>query len=243
MPAEGMQIHGRTQPSSHPEEGFLVRAVIFANGDFKKTSIPLSSLREDDLLIAADGGAQHLQELGLRPTTVIGDMDSISPTLLNDLKTQGTQLIVYPRDKDQTDLELALTYAVQSGVQEVLFFGVLGGRLDQSLANLMLLTRDDWKDLSLVISNAPDFAFMMRDHNTTLLHGNPGDIVSLIPLSAVVTEVTTHGLRWPLKNAELTLGNTISVSNEMLEKSARIEIGIGKLLLVHRDILAAENEE
>jgi len=243
MPAEGMQMHSRTQPSSHPEEGFLMRAVIFANGNFKKSSIPLSSLREDDLLIAADGGAQHLQELGLRPATVIGDMDSISSTLLNDLKTQGTQLIVYPRDKDQTDLELALTYAVNSGVQEVLFFGVLGGRLDQSLANLMLLTRDEWKDLSLVISNAPDIAYMMRDRSKISLQGNPGDIVSLIPLSAAVTGVTTHGLRWPLKNAELTLGNTISVSNEMLEKMARIEIGIGKLLLVHRDILAAENEE
>jgi len=220
-----------------------LRAVIFANGNFKKSSIPLQSFREDDLLIAADGGAQHLQELGLRPATVIGDMDSISPTLLNDLKTQGTQSIVYPRDKDQTDLELALTYAVQSGVQEVLLFGVLGGRLDQSLANLMLLTRDDWKDLSLVISNAPDIAYVMRDHGTISLQGNPGDIVSLIPLSALVTDVSTHGLRWPLKNAELTLGNTISVSNEILEKSARIEIGIGKLLLVHRDILAAEDEE
>ena len=220
-----------------------MRAVIFANGNFKKSSIPLQSFREDDLLIAADGGAQHLQELGLRPATVIGDMDSISPTLLNDLKTQGTQSIVYPRDKDQTDLELALTYAVQSGVQEVLLFGVLGGRLDQSLANLMLLTRDDWKDLSLVISNAPDIAYVMRDHGTISLQGNPGDIVSLIPLSALVTDVSTHGLRWPLKNAELTLGNTISVSNEILEKSARIEIGIGKLLLVHREILAAEMEE
>jgi thiamine pyrophosphokinase len=152
-------------------------------------------------------------------------------------------LIVYPRDKDQTDLELALTYAVNSGVQEVLFFGVLGGRLDQSLANLMLLTRDDWKDFSMVISNAPDIAYMMRDRSKISLQGNPGDIVSLIPLSAAVTGVTTHGLRWPLKNAELTLGNTISVSNEMLEKLARIEIGIGKLLLVHREILAGENEE
>ncbi|MBE9474025.1 MAG: thiamine diphosphokinase, partial [Chloroflexi bacterium] len=170
-----------------------MRAVIFANGNIKKSSIPLSSLREDDLLIAADGGAQHLQELGLRPATVIGDMDSISSTLLNDLKTQGTQMIVYPRDKDQTDLELALTFAVQSGVQEVLFFGVLGGRLDQSLANLMLLTRDDWKNLSLVISNAPDIAYVMRDHGIISLQGNPGDIVSLIPLSAVVTEVSTQG--------------------------------------------------
>jgi thiamine pyrophosphokinase len=238
-----MQTHSRSKPSSHPKEGFLLRAVIFANGNFNQSSISLQSLREDDLLIAVDGGAQHLQELGLSPATVIGDMDSISPTLLNDLKTRDTQLIVYPRDKNQTDLELALTYAVQSGVQEVLLFGVLGGRLDQSVANLMLLTRDDWQDLSLVISSAPDTAYVLRDRGTITLQGSPGDIVSLIPFSALVTEVSTQGLRWPLKNAELTLGNTISVSNEMLEKSARIEIGIGKLLLVHRDILTAEDEE
>jgi thiamine pyrophosphokinase len=84
---------------------------------------------------------------------------------------------------------------------------------------------------------------MMRDQNIISLQGNPGDIVSLIPLSAIVTKVSTNGLRWPLKNAELIIGNTISVSNEMIKNSASVEIGKGKLLLVHRDVQAMEDEE
>ena len=220
-----------------------MRAVIFANGIFTKSSKLRANIREDDLLIAADGGAQHCLDLGLRPATVIGDMDSIPPQLINDLKAQGAQLIVYPRDKDQTDLELALSYAVEQGVQEVLLFGLLGGRLDLSLANLTLLARDDWQNVSLVVSDEPDTAYLMRDHDAVSLHGKPGDIVSLIPLTDQVTEVTTTGLRWPLESAVLALGNTISVSNEMLSESARIRIGAGKLLLVHRDFLAAREKE
>ena len=220
-----------------------MRAVIFANGTFNTSSAIGDSINEDDLLIAADGGAQHCLYLGLRPTTVIGDMDSIAPELINDLKTHGAQLIVYPRDKDQTDLELALSYAVEQGAQEILLFGLLGGRLDLSLANLMLLARDDWQHISLIVSVEPDTAYMMRDHDVLSLRGQPGDIVSLIPLSDQVTDVSTTGLRWPLEKAVLALGNTISVSNEMLGESARIRIGTGKLLLVHRDILAARGKE
>ncbi len=220
-----------------------MRAVIFANGKFKKSATVRSNLRDHDLVIAADGGAQHCLDLGLKPNAVIGDMDSIPPKLINELKVQGTQIIVYPRDKDQTDLELALHYAVEQGVQEVLLFGLMGGRLDLSLANLMLLAKEDWNSLSLVVSDEPDTAYLMRDHSTISLDGRPGDIVSLIPLSNQVTNVSTSGLRWPLDNADLMMGNTISVSNEILETSARVKIGHGKMLLIHRDLLAAGGKE
>jgi thiamine pyrophosphokinase len=95
----------------------------------------------------------------------------------------------------------------------------------------------------LVVSDEPDTAYLMRDHDAISLLGHPWDIVSLIPLSDQVTDVSSIGLRWPLENAVLALGNTISVSNEMLGESARIRIGVGKLLLVHRDILAAQGKE
>jgi len=210
-----------------------LRAVIFANGSITRPITIRTLLEEDDLIIAADGGAHHCQELGIVPDTLIGDMDSVRSDLITELKSLGTQIIVYPRDKDQIDLELALNYAVEQGAQEVLFFGLLGGRLDLSLANLMLLARDDWQNMSLVVSDGPDRAHIMREHDSIALSGNPGDIVSLIPLTDHVSDVSTHGLRWPLLKATLALGNTISVSNEMLEHSANIEIGSGKLLLVH----------
>lgn len=219
-----------------------MRAVIFANGKLHNPTKVLSQLREDDLVIAADGGAQHCRDLNIRPALVIGDMDSISPALLDDLKNQGTQILIYPEDKDQTDLELALVYALRHQVDEVMFFGVLGGRLDLSLANLMLLTRNEWESLSLVVIDVPDTAYLMRNHDTISILGNPGDIVSLIPLSEAVTDVSTHGLRWQLNRVDLPQGNTLSVSNELVGTSAQVQIGEGKMLLVHRDILADSEE-
>ena len=243
MPAEGMRINCITNPSSDPEEGYFLRAVIFANGNFNPSTSILSSLREDDLLIAADGGAKYCLAAGLWPNTVIGDMDSLSPSLIQDLKNHGSQMIEYSPDKDQTDLELALTYAVQQGALEILLLGLLGGRLDQSMANILLLTRNEWKDLNLIVSDEPDIAYLMHDNDTVSIQGHPGDIVSLIPLSEVVTDVTTHGLRWQLDQAKLILGSTLSVSNELLETNAKIQIGSGKLFLIHRDTHMKESEE
>ena len=220
-----------------------MRALIFANGNFNTSASILSSFREDDLLIAADGGAKFYIAVGLWPNIVIGDMDSLSPSMIQDLKNHGSQMIEYSPDKDQTDLELALTYAVQQGADEILLLGLLGGRLDQSMANILLLTRNEWKDLNIVVSNEPDTAYLMHDNDTVSIQGQPGDIVSLIPLSEVVTNVTTLGLRWKLDQAKLILGSTLSVSNELLKTTAEIQIGSGKLFLIHRDTHMKESEE
>jgi thiamine pyrophosphokinase len=112
---------------------------------------------------------------------------------------------------------------------------MFGGRLDQSLANILLLTRDEWQDLRLIISAEPDTAYLMRDQDEISLLGHPGDIVSLIPLSSLVEDVSTQGLRWSLDHADLNLGNTLSVSNEMLDTAAHVQVGAGILLLIHRD--------
>jgi thiamine pyrophosphokinase len=211
-----------------------LRAVIFANGSFDEPTRLRTDFNSNDIVIAADGGASICLQLGIIPDFLIGDMDSVQPELIKDLQTKGTRLIVYPRDKDQIDLELALIYALEQGAHEVLLFGLLGGRLDLSLANLMLLAKDDWKDMSLVVADGPDTAYIMHGPDTNKIQGDPGDIVSLIPLTGKVTGVSSSGLRWPLKDADLELGSTLSISNELLEQSADVKIGIGKLLLVHR---------
>jgi thiamine pyrophosphokinase len=83
----------------------------------------------------------------------------------------------------------------------------------------------------------------MHGNDTVSIQGHPGDIVSLIPLSEVVADVTTLGLRWPLTQAKLLFGSTLSVSNELLKTTAEIQIGSGKLFLIHRDTHSKESEE
>lgn len=211
-----------------------MRAVIFANGVLKDHQITRKNLRAEDWLIAADGGTENCLALDLRPTTVIGDLDSLSDDRRKELKKQGTQFLVHPRDKDQTDLELALSLAVQEGAEEILLIGLLGGRLDQTLANLLLLARPEYQTARLVVSDGVDSAYLLHPDQPLILSGEPGEIVSLIPLTLVVEGISTSGLRWALNDARLSFGSTLGVSNEMTHSSCAVTSRKGVLLVVHR---------
>lgn len=210
-----------------------MRALIFANGNFEEPASLLDDIKAHDLIIAADGGAQHCLNKGLEPAVVIGDFDSIDASLVEEYKKLNVQFILFPRDKNETDLELALRYAVGKGVDQIVLFGLLGGRMDQSLANVLLLTRDEWRHVDLVVSQGADIAYLLNGEKIIQLQGNPGDIVSLVPLSEIVNGVTTYGLRWKLDAAKLDFGHTLSVSNKLTGYSAWVKIQSGKLLLFH----------
>src|SRR5574340_972093 len=92
-------------------------------------------------MICADGGARHLGALGLTPDVIIGDMDSLSPDLLRRFEEGGSRGVRHPRDKRETDTQLALEYALQLKPDEIMIFGALGGRIDHTLANISLLAQ------------------------------------------------------------------------------------------------------
>jgi thiamine pyrophosphokinase len=213
-----------------------LRTIIFANGDFNRPTnhLTLAMLGACDLFIAADGGAHHAREVKKTLDVVIGDLDSITANLRDTLTKQNTEFIVHPRDKDETDLELALKYAIDRGSQEILLLGLLGGRLDQTLANLLLLTRQEWSQARLLAADGPDIAVLLKGEDAYKFIVNPGDTISLIPLSSEVNGVATRGLRWVLEDATLKFGSTLGVSNETTGETAWIEISNGQLLVVHR---------
>src|SRR5215203_3818201 len=121
-----------------------MRAVIFVNGIIPDPAAVRRWVREGDDLIAADGGAHHAVAMGLRPRVIVGDLDSVEPALATELAAQGTELEKYPVAKNKTDLELAIERAIHDGAQEIVLLGALGGRLDQSLANVLLMAQQDW---------------------------------------------------------------------------------------------------
>lgn len=97
-----------------------MRAVIFANGVLNNLQDIHNIILPDDLIIAADGGMTHCRALGIKPSIVIGDLDSLDPDYLKSFQTSGTEIISYPINKDQTDLELALRKALDLGFDEIL---------------------------------------------------------------------------------------------------------------------------
>lgn len=206
------------------------RAVIFANGELRYPAAARAAVRPGDLLIAADGGARHCFALGFSPALLIGDFDSLSQDEIASLGRAGAQLIQHPARKDETDLELALLYANQISVGEVLVLAGLGARWDQTLGNLLLVAHPQLRGLPVSFLDGDQRIYPLRGE--TQIEGQPNDIVSLIPIGGDVTGVTTEGLEYPLRNETLYFGATRGVSNTLLGKQARVALKEGLLLCI-----------
>ena len=208
-----------------------MRAVIFANGELEQPERLRALLRPDDYLISADGGLRHLRALDLRPQLLIGDLDSVSQPDVEWLAGGATEIRKFPAEKDFTDLELALRAARERGAESILLAAALGGRLDQTLANIALLRLPELSGLEVSLDDGQTEVRLITASLT--IHGRAGDIVSLIPLGSVVQGVRTHALQYPLNAETLSPGQTRGISNVMLAERAAVEIESGELLCVH----------
>jgi thiamine pyrophosphokinase len=215
------------------EDGFLLeRIIIFANGELPDYAKARRLLRADDTVICADGGTRHALALGLRPDLIVGDMDSAENRQLLELKKAGVAVEYHSRDKNATDLELALQRALALQPKEIIMIAALGGRLDQTLANLSLLADPQLSGFSVRLDDGVEEILLCRDQ--AQVRGRSGDLVSLIPWQGAASEVETQGLKWPLRRETLYPDKTRGVSNEMLGEMASVSIGSGLLLVVHR---------
>ena len=208
------------------------RIIIFANGELPYLEKVRLILQPDDYIICADGGTRHALALGLTPHLVIGDMDSINKDEWQDLEKSGVPVELFPQDKNETDLELAIHRALELDADEVIIIGALGGRLDQTLGNIALLSTPLGHSRKIRIEDGVEEIFFCRDQ--VQVHGRRRDIVSLIPWGSPVYGVRTQHLKWPLQNEILYPDQTRGISNEMMESTASIKIESGLLLIVHR---------
>jgi thiamine pyrophosphokinase len=208
------------------------RIIIFANGELPDLHKAGALIRKDDTIICADGGTRHALALDLRPDLMIGDMDSAQKEDFQRLKQAGVTIELFPHDKNETDLELAIQWAIGLNPTQLIVVGGLGGRLDQTLANLSLLTDPKLSAFDVRLDDGVEEVLVCRDQ--VQVQGKRGDIVSLIPWGGAVDEVQTIHLKWPLHKETLYPDRTRGVSNEMLGRSASVLIGSGLLLVVHR---------
>jgi thiamine pyrophosphokinase len=209
------------------------RAIIFANGDLPNLEKARALLRDDDFIIAADGGTRHVLALGKIPNIIIGDLDSATFDL-RPLTEKGTQVIRFSTDKNETDLELAIQHALTLNPEQVIIIAALGGRLDQTLGNIALISDLRPSTLDLRLDDGIEEVFFCRGH--VQVNGAVGDLVSLIPWQGEVTGVVTTDLKWPLRDEVLYPHKTRGISNEMLGDTAEVQIKSGSLLVVHRRI-------
>jgi thiamine pyrophosphokinase len=205
--------------------------LIFANGEITDPHWIEPYFQNATAVIAADGGLRHLLALGRRPDVLIGDLDSLPPDAHHFLGNGSTRLIARPADKNETDLELALLYAAEHFSDTLLLFGALGGRLDQTIGNILLLAHPRLQQRPLRLIEQYESAWLIT--TATTIEGAAGDIISLVPLSGDVVITNTTGLRWPLHNDTLHFGLGRGISNVLTENAATVQVQSGLLLCVH----------
>ncbi|RPJ29042.1 MAG: thiamine diphosphokinase [Chloroflexi bacterium] len=215
------------------EDGFILqRILIFANGELPDLHKARLLLHKDDYIICADGGTRHALALDAKPGLIIGDMDSVDNRHLLELKKKGVSIEFHPLDKNETDLELAINAALKLKPEQILIVAALGGRLDQTLANITLLAGPRLSGFDVRLDDGVEEIFVCRDQ--AQVRGRSGDLVSLIPWQGAVSGVLTKDLKWPLHRETLYPDKTRGISNEMLGETASISIESGLLLIVHR---------
>jgi thiamine pyrophosphokinase len=209
------------------------RIVIFANGVISDSAAIQAHLRPADRFFCANGGTLHALALGLTPETIIGDLDSLPPDTVAEMEDRGVVVHRYPVSKDKTDLELAFDLALAEQPDEILLLGALGGRLDQTLANLLLLTRPEFAAIRVSVVDGPQVMTLLHAHQRLTVRGQAGDTLSLVPLTPLVSGVTLTGVEWPLEQAALSLGSTLSISNMLVAGEATVQIAEGLVFVVH----------
>jgi len=209
----------------------MSRIIIFANGSLPSPEKARTLIRPDDFILCADGGTRHALALGLTPNVVIGDLDSVTEEERRRMKELDVEIIQHPVDKNETDLELAINHALNLNPKSILILAALGGRMDQTLANIALLSSLQLVTFDIRLTDGVEEIFFCRDQ--AQIKGRSGDIVSLIPWQGEVSGVFTENLRWHLHHEMLYPEKTRGISNEMTADVATVTIKSGFLLIVH----------
>jgi len=207
-------------------------ALIFANGIMKKTTEMQVLIDQADLVLAADGGAGHCSRLGIFPDILVGDFDSIDAATLKRYQEENIETHRHPVQKNATDLELALDLAMEKGATTIWMVGILGGRWDMSLANIMLGASDKYKGIRISLLGTDCIMHVLQPYKSFTINGTPGQTVSLLPLKGDVHGITLTGFEYPLSNHTIPYGASLGVSNVLVKDQGTILCTKGVLLCV-----------
>ena len=199
----------------------MARCVIFGAAEFDRL---LQPIQESDFIIAADGGVTHCAQIGLTPDVILGDFDSLGyvPT--------GAQ--VFPVEKDDTDIMLAVRHGLERGCREFLIYGGMDGpRLDHTVANFQTLGFLQSQGARGYLIGKHHIATVIR--NETLQFPNTATgILSVFCLGKDAEGITLRGLQYPLEKGNLTADFPLGVSNHFVGEKAEISVENGQLLLI-----------
>ena len=206
------------------------KIVIFANGEADDLDFFSKIAKSANYIICCDGGAGFAAKLGLVPHLIVGDFDSIDAHIKADYENKNVTFAEFPTEKNATDLEMAVEMALQKSPDEIIILGGYGGRADHFLGNIQTLVMAAKADTKAFLVSSATRAFVI-DKYAEIPRENY-DYISLVPLEAEVSGITTTGLKYPLRSDTLHIGTTVGISNDFVDSVATVVVDKGLLLAI-----------
>ncbi len=174
-------------------------------------------------IIAADGGYDAAERLGIGCDLFVGDMDSVK-------KEVGCEAVLLNAEKDFTDTECAIEEAVSRGYERIDIYGATGTRLDHTLANIFMMKKYSDSGIDIRIIDSHNKMRAIKGDN--VFYGLSGKTVSFIPADTCVSGVTLSGFKYPLNDRDIEIGTTLTVSNIALSDPVTVKIKKGTLIMI-----------
>ncbi len=165
------------------------------------------------------------------PDYILGDFDSIDKKVLEKYKTQKIKINELKPEKDFTDTEEAINLAIKLKSSEIVIIGAIGTRIDHVLANINVLKIALDNNIKAKIINEHN-EIELINNELIIEKNNLYKYISIMPLTTQVEGITITGMKYPLENYTLTIGNSLGVSNEQIEKTAKIKVKDGILIVI-----------
>jgi thiamine pyrophosphokinase len=191
-------------------------------------------LTEDAIWVGVDRGVYHLLKRNIKPFIAFGDFDSVSPEELMYIENRVLELKKYQPEKDETDMELALNWALDQNPSIIRLFGATGGRIDHLFANVhLLLNQFNGKNpANICLIDKYNIIFIKEPGRYTVEKINTKKYISFVPLTLNVRNLTLEGFKFPLDNRHISIGSTLCISNELINDYGTFSFSEGILIVI-----------
>ncbi len=183
-----------------------------------------------DLVLASDGGYRTAKKMNLNIDVLLGDFDSITYEELKEAKDRGIKTESFPIEKDKTDGEIAVDYAISEGSSEIIILGSFKEELDHALGNLFLLFKIDKARIKSKLLTQYYEIEIINSKKEYL--GKEGHELTLIPISEVVEGLNIKGSKYNLRNVKVEMGQTLTLRNQIIDKKANVYFKKGKIISI-----------
>ncbi len=211
-----------------------MRKTLIINGGNIEDDFALPFLQKEkaDYIIAVDKGMEFCLRAGIRPDEILGDFDSVDPGVKKYFDGLEIPVHVYQPEKDQTDMENAMSLALKRNSSEILILGATGTRMDHVLGSISNLTLPLKAGVPCCLVDAHNRIRMIRQELRIRKEEQYGTYVSILPFGGAVSGITLKGFYYPLHDYTMEAGSALGISNEIVEEEARICLTSGMLLVI-----------